>query len=78
MLARNEGRELAISLFPSSRIASRLDIGAMEDLTRRLSIGLRTERTTREDLQKRGQNNLCDLPQLRGWLGAATRRSSSS
>jgi hypothetical protein len=70
MLARNEGRELAISLFPSSRIASRLDIGAMEDLTRRLSIGLRTERTTREDLQKRGQNNLCDLPQLRGVVGS--------
>jgi hypothetical protein len=69
MLARNEGRELAISLSPSSRVASRLDLGAMDDLTRRLSTGLSTERTTREDLQKRGESNLCDLPQLRGVVG---------
>ena len=69
MLARNEGRELAISLSPSTRIVSRGAIEAMEDLTRRLSIGLSTERTTREDLQKRGEHNLCDLPQLRGVVG---------
>lgn len=69
MLARNEGREMAIALLPSTRVVSRGNIGAMEDLTRRLSLGLPKERVTREDLQKRGENNLCDLPQLRPVVG---------
>lgn len=69
MLARNEGRELAISLLPSTRVVSRGNIEAMEDLSKRLSFGLPNQRVTREDLQKRGENNLCDLPQVRPVVG---------
>jgi len=70
MLARNEGRELAIALLPSTRIVSRGDIGVMEDLTKRLALGLPKERVTREDLQKRGESNICDLPQVRPVVGS--------
>jgi hypothetical protein len=72
MLARNEGRELAISLVPSTRVVSRGNLEALDDLNRRLSVGLTKERMTREDLQKRGEDNLCDLPQVRPVVGTGT------
>lgn len=78
MLARNEGRELAIALLPSTRIVSRGDIGVMEDLTKRLALGLPKEWVTREDLQKRGESNLCDLPRCAPWWVPGMNRSSSS
>jgi hypothetical protein len=69
LLGRNQGRDLAINLLPSTRVVSRGDIVAMDDLTKRLSFGLERERMTRDDLQKRGKNNICDLPQLRPVTG---------
>lgn len=68
-LARNQGRELAISLLPSRVVASRLDVGALEDLGKRLTYGMRMDRVMREDLALRGPVNVCDLPQLRSTVG---------
>jgi hypothetical protein len=68
-LARNQGRELAISLLPSRVVASRLDVGALEDLGKRLTYGMRMDRVMREDLALRGPINVCDLPQLRSTVG---------
>lgn len=68
-LRRGEGRELAINLLPTPRPLSRADLPALEDLDRRLKFGLRMERVTAEDLQRRGSTNACDLPQLRAVVG---------
>ncbi|MDZ4673947.1 MAG: carboxypeptidase-like regulatory domain-containing protein [Gemmatimonadota bacterium] len=69
LLGRNEGKELAINLLPSSVVSSRADGRALEDLGKRLSFGLRMDRVMRDDLSKRGSIDVCDLPQLRSTIG---------
>lgn len=68
-LGRDTGQELAVNLLPSKAVASRADVGALEDLGKRLSFGLRMERLMRDDLALRGPINVCDLPQLRSVIG---------
>ncbi|MDZ4674534.1 MAG: carboxypeptidase-like regulatory domain-containing protein, partial [Gemmatimonadota bacterium] len=70
LLGRNEGRELAVNLLPSTRISSRADIGALDDLGKRLKFGMRMDRVLEDDLRKRGPINVCDIPQVRSVIGS--------
>jgi len=69
VLPRNGGQELAINLLPSKVAASRADVGALEDLGKRLSFGLRMDRLMRDDLSLRGPMDVCEMPQIRSVVG---------
>jgi len=69
LLERDGGQELAINLIPSTRVISRGDAGAVVDLGKRLSFGLRDDRFNTQELRRYGTGDLCDLPRLRSHLG---------
>ncbi len=68
-LERDAGQELAINLLPSTRVASRGDVAAMDDLEKRLAFGLRDDRLSPVELRRHGRGDLCDLPRLKAALG---------
>lgn len=72
-LGRDTGQELSITLVPSGLMVTRSDDEALEDLGKRLSFGLRSDRVMRDELALRGVTNVCDLPQLRSTLGGRNR-----
>jgi hypothetical protein len=64
-LNRGEGRELGVLLAPWREREGRSEVGALQDLGRRLSFGVRRERVLGAELTRHGSGNVCDLPQIR-------------
>lgn len=72
-LKRGEGKELSVRLQPALRpTTTRGDEQALEDLGRRMSLGVRRERLGGEELDRLRSADLCDMAQLRSQIRAAT------
>jgi hypothetical protein len=69
-LSRGEGRELAVLLAPYAQKHSPTEPGALHDLGKRLSFGLRRERLADADLARHGSTPICELPEVRSELPA--------
>jgi len=64
-----DSREVTALLAPGLTGGSRFETAALEDLDRRLALGLRRSFLTRDELQRYGSMSLCDVPRVRTTAG---------
>lgn len=71
VMNRGEGRELGVFLAPGSQ-GTPVPGTVLDDLRLRLASGTRQERLMGPDLARHGDGQVCNIPQLRSEVGAAT------
>jgi hypothetical protein len=71
-LKAGEGKELAVMMMPTMKKQWTLDPVAITDLGQRLSVNLRREHLTPDDLERYTSLGLCDVPRIKLEVGRTT------